>query len=125
MKYRCLAALLLAAPPCGASTVHCHIVYGGENFEVSAAPTTEPYRVAARKIGRYFEFKVVYVTTPAERAAIRVYVYGVSEGEPALIHEVRFPASVANQPGSYGFTGFQSVYEPSRSSDFQYWCEKR
>jgi hypothetical protein len=123
MKYLCLG-VLLAAPPCFADTVQCHIVYGGENFDVSATPTSEPYRVETRKIGRYFEFKLVYVTTPAERAAIRVYVYGVSQGESVLIHEVLFPASVANQP-LHGFTGFQSIYEPTRSSEFQYWCEKR
>lgn len=103
----------------------CHIIYGGENFTVSAAPIADPYSVRGEKIGRYFEFKVSYVTQPAEFAALSIYVYAISTGETVLIHQAKYPASVANAPGAWGFTGFHYVYEPSKSSELQYWCEKR
>jgi hypothetical protein len=115
---------LFAASPCLADSIHCHIIYGGENFSVTAEPTTDPYRVAGNKIGRYFEFRITYVVTPSERAGIRVYVYGTASGESVLIHEVKYPATASNGP-AYGFSGFHTVYEPTRSSEFQYWCEKR
>jgi hypothetical protein len=120
-----LAMLCACAGPANADSVACHIIYGGENFTVSAHPTRDPYAVRGEKIGRYFEVKVAYVTEPAEFAAMSVYVYGVSSGEPVLIHQAKYAAEVANAPGRWGFTGFNYVYEPSKSSELQYWCEKR
>jgi len=41
-----------------------------------------------------------------------------------LIHQAEYPASATNGPSPWGFTGFNYVYEPSKSSELQYWCEK-
>ena len=108
-----------------ADTVTCHIIYGGENFTVAARPTSEPYAVKGEKIGRYFEFKVSYVNTPVDLAALSVYVYSIASGESVLLHQAKYPAEVSNAPGKWGFTGFNYIYEPSKSSEIQYWCEKQ
>jgi hypothetical protein len=124
-----LAASLAVAAPAftqeKGDTATCHIIYGGENFTVGAQPTSDPYAVRGEKIGRYFEVKVSYVTQPADLAALSIYVYATSSGEPVLIHQAKYRADVQNAPGPWGFTGFHYVYEPSKSSEIQYWCEKR
>ena len=123
MKRTWLLATCLAAPTL-ADSVSCHIVYGGENFPVVARPTDDPYSVKGQKIGRYFEFKVAYVTSPSDLSAISVYVYATSSGESVLIHQARYPAAATNLAAPWGFSGFNYVYEPSKSSELQYWCEK-
>ena len=50
-------------------------------------------------------------------------MYGIANGEPVLIHEAKYSAGVGNGAAPWGFTGFQYVYEPSKSSELQYWCE--
>ncbi|MEO8063133.1 MAG: hypothetical protein ABI821_10325 [Pseudomonadota bacterium] len=123
MKTAFLMAALLGTPAF-ADSIDCHIIYGGENFSVVAQPTGDPYRVTGQKIGRYFEFKASYVTKPAEVAAISLYVYATSGGESVLIHQAKFAAGIINAAAPWGFTGFNYVYEPSKSSELQYWCEK-
>ena len=125
-KVVCFAALsgLLVGNPASADSVHCHIIYGGENFTVIAQPTADPYRVQGQKIGRYFEFKAAYITSPADVAAISLYVYATSSGDSVLIHEVKYPFDIDAGTSRWGFTGFHYVYEPSKSSELQYWCEK-
>ncbi|HUQ11980.1 MAG TPA: hypothetical protein VM146_16815 [Steroidobacteraceae bacterium] len=126
MLRKMMPALVFAlGAPAYADSVACHVIYGGENFTVSAQPTGDPYAVRGEKIGRYFEVKVAYVTEPAQLAALSVYVYATSSGESVLIHQAKYPAAVGNPPGPWGFTGFNYVYEPSKSSELQYWCEKR
>jgi len=115
---------LLGAAPAFADSVTCHIIYGGENFTVTAQPSDDPYRIKGEKIGRYFEFKAAYVTAPADLAAISLYVYATASGESVLIHQAKFSATVTNAAKPWGFTGFHYVYEPSKSSELQYWCEK-
>lgn len=117
------AVALLGATPTFADSVACHIIYGGENFSVNAQPTADPYKVKGEKIGRYFEFKAVYATSPADLAAISIYVYGTSSGESVLIHQAKFAPGIRNDASPWGFAGFQYVYEPSKSSELQYWCE--
>ncbi len=124
MHWKVMLAGALIAPAAFADTAICHIVYGGENFTVAAQPTADPYTVRGEKIGRYFEVKVSYVTSPAELAALSIYVYATSSGESVLIHQAKYPAGVGNVPGPWGFTGFNYVYEPSKGSEIQYWCEK-
>ena len=114
-----------AAAPAFSDSAVCHVIYGGENFTVTAKPTSDPYTVRGEKIGRYFEVKVSYVTAPADLAALSVYVYSTASGESVLIHQAKYAADVTNAPGTWGFTGFNYVYEPSKSSEIQYWCEKR
>ena len=117
-------AILLGAGSALADTATCHIIYGGENFTVAAQPSADPYKVKGEKIGRYFEVNVSYVTEPADVAALSIYVYATSSGESVLIHQAKYAADVRNAPGRWGFTGFHYVYEPSKSSEIQYWCEK-
>ena len=114
------AALMLASCGAIASGARCHIVYGGEDFTIDATPTTQPYRAESVKIGRYFEFKLVYAVQPATGASIKTYVYGVSTGVPVPIHAAGFRPPF---DGRGGFTGYHSVYEPSKSSEIQYWCQ--
>jgi hypothetical protein len=122
MKYGLL--LLALSGPAFADSVHCHIIYGGENFSVIAQPSSDPYRVTGQKIGRYFEFKAAYIKGPAGFAAISLYVYATSSGESVLIHQAKFAAEITNAAAPWGFSGFNYVYEPSKSSELQYWCEK-
>ena len=46
---RALVVSLLLAQPAFADSVHCHIIYGGENFAVVAQPTDDPYSVKDRR----------------------------------------------------------------------------
>jgi len=127
--YRVIARFAIGAALFGSSlvaradAVRCHIIYGGENFTVNAPAVTDPYTVDSQKIGRYFAFRAVYVAEPARYAAVSLYVYSTFSGENILIHEAKFPANHANAHTPYGFTGFNYVYEPSKSSELQYWCE--
>ena len=117
------AVLALACTDATAAGVRCHVVYGGENFTVDATPTAEPYRVENVKIGRYFEFKLVYARQPVTGESIKAYVYGMSSGEPVLIHQGAWRPPFDPRADGWGFTGFHSAYEPSKSSEFQYWCQ--
>ena len=105
-----------------AETVRCHVIYGGEEWTVDAVPVSTPYQVPNRKIGRYFEFKVVFADLPSSGRFIRTYTYGISTGDPVLIHQASFRPPFDARGGDWGFTGFQYVYEPSKSSELQYWC---
>jgi hypothetical protein len=124
MMRACVFALLaLAWTDAMASGVRCHVIYGGEDFTVDAAPTSDPYRVEAVKIGRYFEFKLVYAKLPVTGESIKAYVYGVSTGTPVPIEQTSWRPPFDARNDAWGFTGFHSVYEPSKSSEIQYWCE--
>ena len=122
-RYALGVALFGSSVGAQADEVRCHIIYGGENFTVNAPAVTDPYTVDSQKIGRYFAFRAVYVAEPARYAAVSLYVYSTFSGESVLIHEVKFPVNQANAHPPYGFTGFNYVYEPSKSSELQYWCE--
>lgn len=117
------ALLTLACSDAVASGVRCHIIYGGENFTVDATPTGDPYRVEAVKIGRYFEFKLVYAKQAVTGESIKAYVYGVYTGTPVPIHQATWHPPFDTRGDAYGFTGFHSLYEPSKSSEIQYWCQ--
>ena len=126
MKHIVIVALLaLASTDADASGVRCHIIYGGENFTIDATPTNDPYRVGNVKIGRYFEFKLVYAQSPVTGESIKAYVYGVSTGVPVPIHQATWRPPFNARADAWGFTGFHSLYEPSKSSEIQYWCEYR
>lgn len=114
--------LLVASAGAQAGDVRCHVIYGGEEWIVDAAPTATPYKAANQKIGRYFEFKVVQAELPSVGRFVRVYTYGISTGDAVLIHQASFRPPFDPQPGDWGFTGLQYVYEPSKSSELQYWC---
>ena len=116
-------AALAFAGQAQAASVRCHIIYGGEDFTVDAAPTADPYRATGTKVGRYFEFKPVYVDRAATGQSVKVYVYGMTTGQPVLIHAATHSPPFSDRRGRPGFTGFHAVYEPTKSSELQYWCE--
>lgn len=118
-----LLGLALLPTAAHAQGVRCHIEYGGEFFTVDAAPTADPYAVQGRKIGRYFEFKAVYVDAPERAAAVNLYTYALASGEPVLVHQAKHRPPFIAGGSRYGFTGLNFVYEPSKGSEFMYWCE--
>ncbi|MEP6908271.1 MAG: hypothetical protein ABI858_09865 [Pseudoxanthomonas sp.] len=120
-----LSVMLAACGTANASTAHCHLIYGGENSTVDATPTDQPYLVAGKRIGKYFEFKLVYVDRPATGAAIKIYTYSTVSGESVLLHQATYLPPFDSRNDAFGFTGMNSVYEPSKSSEFQYWCEHK
>lgn len=122
---RCLlAAILLLALRGHAETLLCHVTYGGETRILQAQPVSSPYPVAVRAIGSYFLFRMVFQPEPRDLATIKIYVFGDRDGGPAPIHQLThpYPPPAAARSG-YGFTGLNSVHEPMRDGELQYWCE--
>lgn len=118
-----LSALLIAAiaPFARAEDITCHLSYGGERYKVKARPTTSPYAVPANHIGTYFRFRIVFQQEPADLAGIRIYTYAKHDSGPVLIHQSSY-AYPAKNALTGGFTGVQTVYEPLRDGELQYWC---
>ncbi|MEN6586349.1 MAG: hypothetical protein ABFE02_09945 [Sulfuricella sp.] len=102
----------------------CHYAYGGETKILSAHPVQSPYGVKGIKVGSYFQLRLVFQDQPANLAAIKIYTYVDRDEGPTLIHQASFPyPPPGNSASRYGFSGLQSVYEPVRDSELQYWCE--
>jgi len=119
-----LASILLLALPGHAETLLCHVTYGGETRILQAPPVSSPYTVAVRAIGSYFLFRMVFQPEPRDFATIKIYVFGERDGGPALIQQLTHPyPPPAPARSSYGFTGLNSVHEPMRDGELQYWCE--
>ncbi len=121
-----LAAIIAAAPamPALAATVACHVTYGGETRVISAAATTQPLAVAPVPIGSYFLFRIVFRQEPADLANIRLTTYADRDEGPTIIHQATWP--YPPPPATvHGFTGRNSVYEPVRDGELQYWCEMK
>ena len=121
----------LASAGTQAGEVRCHVIYGGEEWIVDAAPTATPYKVANRKIGRYFEFKVVQAELPSAGRFVRIYTYGISTGDPVLIHQASFrpPPGVASttfssSTRSYTFLVMNPVSGLSVPSAMRYTVER-
>ncbi|SFZ74160.1 hypothetical protein [Chitinimonas taiwanensis] len=102
--------------------VRCAVDYGGEVRNLSAGPSADPYQVGSTAIGSYFLFRIVFETVPRETAAIKLYTYADRDEGPTLIHQASYPYPLRSQSGRYGFTGLQTVYEPMRDGELQYWC---
>jgi hypothetical protein len=119
-----LAATLLFARPAHAETLLCHVTYGGETRILRAEPVASPYAVPVQAIGSYFLFRMVLQEEPADLAAIKLYVFGDRDGGAAPIQQLThpYPPPAPAHP-AYGFTGLNSVYEPVRDGELQYWCE--
>ncbi|MGQ5522377.1 hypothetical protein ACUHMQ_03850 [Chitinimonas sp. PSY-7] len=90
---------------------------------LQAKPTPIPYQVGTTAIGSYFLFRIVFETTPKALAAIKLYTYADREQGATPIHQATHPYPIKRQQGRYGFTGLQTVYEPVRDGELQYWCE--
>lgn len=125
---RCLfffVGLLLFFPLIShAEKIVCHYTYGGETRIYAAGPTENPYGAGRIQIGSYFQFRVVFEKKPANTAAIKIYTYADRHDGPVIIHQASYPYPRHEKPGSaYGFSGYQTVYEPVRDGELQYWCE--
>ncbi|WP_245754511.1 hypothetical protein [Candidatus Accumulibacter aalborgensis] len=119
-----LAAILLLALRGHAETLLCHVTYGGETRILQAQPVSSPYTVPVRAIGSYFLFRMVFQPEPRDLATIKIYVFSERDDGPALIHQLTHPYPPPTPPrSSYGFTGLNSVHEPIRDGEIQYWCE--
>jgi hypothetical protein len=64
-----------------------------------------------------------YADQPTTGQSISIYTYGMSTGEPVLIHQALYRPPFDPRADGTGFSGFQYVYEPSKSSELQYWCQ--
>jgi len=107
-----------------AEQVACHYTYGGETSTVVAGPVRSPYAVKPLAVGSYFLFRVVFEANPVELSAVKIYTYVDHPDGPALLHQGSYPYPANTRgKGPFGFTGQQSVYEPVRDSELQYWCE--
>ncbi len=115
-----LFALFALLPRAGfaAAAVTCHYTYGGETRALTARVTDNPYTVAPVKIGSYFLLRVVLETG----TAAKIYTYADRDEGPVLIHLSEHPLPLATRRHAPGFTGYQSVYEPMRDGELQYWC---
>ncbi|GAB3242142.1 hypothetical protein [Chitinimonas naiadis] len=118
-----LALLLAAGTARAAETVNCHVSYGGEVRLLQAEPVDTPYPLPATAIGSYFLFRPVFERSPTAQAAIKLYTYADRDEGAVPIHQASFPYPLRQAPGRYGFTGLQTVYEPMRDGELQYWCE--
>lgn len=128
MKRLLLAALVSAAigPAARAAPLlECTCTYGGESRTLSAPPATDPYRVAPVKVGRRFQFRMVWVADPPGEAGVNLYVYYPdADDTPVVIHQSKYrpPYPQVGRGALFGFTGLQFVYELQSASEFQFWC---
>nr|MBL8411119.1 hypothetical protein [Dechloromonas sp.] len=120
-----VALLAIAAPTFAAERVVCHVTYGGQTQLIEALPVASPYGVRTHAIGSFFRFRVVFRTEPADLAGIKIYTYADHDTGPALVHQAShaYAPETARRGGPDGFTGRQSVHEPIRDSELNYWCE--
>ena len=122
-RYRPAALIAAAlALPAHATSVACHLTYGGETRVVGARPTTAPETVAPVAIGSYFLFRIVFRQEPADLAGIKLTTYADRDEGPTIIHQASHPYPPP-AAAVHGFSGLNFVYEPVRDGELQYWCE--
>ena len=114
-----LAPSLAAAVAAAAPQVRCHVDYGGETRSIEARPVASPLAVAPVEVGSYFRFRLVLLRAAGLPDEVRVETFSDRDDGPVLIHQGRY--AVPRRAGA--FTGHQSVYEPVRDGELQYWCE--
>lgn len=107
-------SLVVAAP-----RVRCHVDYGGETRSIEARPVASPLAVAPVEVGSYFRFRLVVLRSAGLPDEVRIETFSDRDDGPVLIHQGRY--AVPRRAGA--FTGHQSVYEPVRDGELQYWCE--
>ena len=122
MRWLTIFGLLCLNGLSHAESVLCHIDYGGEARLIEARPVNSPYTVKPETIGSNFLFRIVFQTQPVDLAGIRIYTYADHDSGPAIIHQANYAFPLTNAAVN-GFTGQQSVYEPIRDGELQYWCE--
>jgi hypothetical protein len=106
--------------------VRCHVDYGGEVRQIVARPLASPLAVAPIEIGSYFRFRLVVLRAQGLPDEVRIETFSDRDDGPVLIHQGRYtaPFAVSGSRRTGGFTGHQTVYEPVRDGELQYWCER-
>jgi hypothetical protein len=118
-------ALGFVSTPALAESVVCHVSYGGETKQILASPAVDPHTVKPLKFGSYFLFRLVVQTPPSPLPSTRIFVYSDSDEGPVPIHIAEHPFPQSRTQKKPGFTGWQSVYEPMRDGELQYWCARQ
>ncbi|WP_338414170.1 hypothetical protein [uncultured Sphaerotilus sp.] len=116
-------ALLLPLAASAADRVRCHVDYGGETRTIEAGPVASALTVAPVEVGSYFRFRLVLERTRGLPDDLRIETFADREDGPVLIHQARYAAPLHPAGRRGGFTGYQTVYEPVRDGELQYWCE--
>lgn len=119
---------LLAAVAAGlaldaaAQTVRCHIGWAGaaRTFTVAPAPADEPPPPLLE--GASVAVEVINRLPPAPGAGVTVRTWGRWQGQAYLLHEAHYLPTLP-MVGPHGFTGLQTVREPTRGHLLSYWCE--
>jgi hypothetical protein len=115
-----LAGMLLG-PPAQAEVVRCQVDYGGATTVIVGQPTPDPYGEKPVPVGSYFLFRIVFQTSPADLASIKIYTYADRDNGPTLLHQATYPYPPATATVN-GFSGLNFVYEPTRDGELIYWC---
>jgi hypothetical protein len=123
---RLLAATLVlwgCSKGSSAPSAACTLDYGGESQTVLVQPTSDPYHVQPHRVDDRFEFKAVYVTTPADVAVLDLYTYFVFDRGPVILEQTKYrPPFPRNNAGPGGtFTGDHYVYGPA-GQELRYSC---
>jgi hypothetical protein len=102
----------------------CIVTHADATTSVRTVPTHEPYAVPNVDINGRFELKVVWVKAPIDEARLAIYTYLPGDDGPVLVHQLKFhpPFPEASPDSPYGFTGLQTVYDPTYGRELEYWC---
>lgn len=117
-------ALGLVATNVGAKGIVCHIDYGGERLQLAVQAAADPFAVQPVAVGSYLLFRAVVSPPDAQAASVRIFVYADRDEGPVPIHVAEYPHPLGARQSKPGFTGWQSVYEPVRDGELQYWCAR-
>jgi hypothetical protein len=102
----------------------CHVTYGGETQHLRLDPVSSPYTVAPQQIGSYFLWRAYMQTPPSALPAVHISVAANLDEGALPIHVAAYPYPQQRGRKAPGFTGYQTVYEPVRDGELQYWCAR-
>lgn len=114
------ASTVLAAP---SHKIQCHLLYGGEEKVIDVMPTESIYEEPLNTFGGFFSFKIVREKSKSDKQILKFYTYARDEGLNTLIHQGSYLIPLKSKSLKFGFTGLNSVYEPSTQAELQYWCQ--
>jgi hypothetical protein len=113
-----LPSVVLAAP----QLLRCEINEGSETYIEEFSPTSDPYTVAAKDIGR-FRFKAVMIQNEQLLEYIKIYTYYQEQHPAVLLHVAKYmPPFPQNQPSFAALTGVNFLYSPGLERELQYGC---
>ncbi|TSE18876.1 hypothetical protein Talka_01906 [Tepidimonas alkaliphilus] len=120
---RALSALAGASASLAcAQSLQCHVGWAGASRVLVVAPTPADEPALPLLEGANLSLEVINRLPPAPGAGVTVRTLGRWQGQPYLLHEAHYLPS-APAVGPHGFTGLQTVREPTRGHLLTYWCE--